>query len=438
MPAMLGTPRFIGSEIYRRSRYGGKHPLAIPRVSLVIDLCRALGWLPDAIYIDSPVATPGQLARYHEPDYVAAVQACEASQSTTDEYRARHGLGVNGNPVFGEIFRRPATACGATLHAAELLVDCPPGDGGIVYSPAGGTHHGRPARASGFCYFNDPVLGILAFLDHGLGRIAYLDIDAHHGDGVEDAFVDDPRVLTISIHEHGRWPGTGLDSDPGNNRYNFPVPEGFNDAEFDYLLDAAVLPLIAGFRPDAIVLQAGADSLDDDPMSRLALSNGCHWRTVRHLKTLAPRLLVLGGGGYNPYAVGRCWTGIWAELAGHDRPGPAAAGGRSAAARHRLVALARSQPARGLADDPGRPASARPDPRRGAGLGGDRTGGCVRTGVLRRRHPKPILELFKNIIRARPLRPSFRPEPRRGGAEKSCLHGRYPCGGRKIPRLRSG
>jgi acetoin utilization protein AcuC len=201
------------------------------------------------------------------------------------------------------------------LLAAGLLAE-----GGIVYSPAGGTHHGRPDRASGFCYFNDPVLGIFAFLDQGLDRIAYVDIDAHHGDGVEDAFASDPRVLTLSLHEAGRWPGTGLDSDPGNNRYNLPVPEGFNDAEFDYLLEFAILPLVDGFRPDAIVVQTGADSLAHDPMSKLALSNGSHWRAVRHLRGMAPRLLVIGGGGYNPYAVGRCWTGIWAELAGHERP----------------------------------------------------------------------------------------------------------------------
>ncbi|MEQ8694983.1 MAG: hypothetical protein RLT05_00305, partial [Bauldia litoralis] len=274
-----------------------------------------LGWLPDVVYIDSPVATPGQLARFHDPDYIAAVQACEASQSAAEEDRERYGLGVNGNPVFGEIFRRPATACGATLLAADLLAD-----GGVVYSPAGGTHHGRPARASGFCYFNDPVLGILAFLDQGLARVAYLDIDAHHGDGVEDAFAQDPRVLTISVHERGRWPGTGLDSDPRNSRFNFPVPEGFNDAEFDYLLEAAILPLLDGFAPDALIVQTGADALADDPMSKLALSNGSYWRAIRHVRRIAPRLLVIGGGGYNPYAVGRCWAGIWAELAGKELP----------------------------------------------------------------------------------------------------------------------
>ncbi len=312
---MIRPACFIGSDIYRHSRYGGKHPLAIPRVSLAIDLARALGWLDDAAYIDSPVATRAQLERFHAPDYVDAVIECEKTQRATPEQRERYGLGANGNPVFGEVFRRPATACGATLLAAELLRD-----GGIVHSPAGGTHHGQPSRASGFCYFNDPVLGILAFLDQGLSRVAYVDFDAHHCDGVEGAVGGDGRVLLLSVHEAGRWPRTGVISDPDRRVHNFPVAPGFNDSEFDLLLDSAILPLIDAFRPQALILQCGADSLADDPMSQLALSNLSYWRAVAALRNAAPRLLVLGGGGYNPWAVARCWTGIWATLTGRPIP----------------------------------------------------------------------------------------------------------------------
>ncbi|HEY7607873.1 MAG TPA: acetoin utilization protein AcuC [Alphaproteobacteria bacterium] len=307
--------RFIGSEIYRHSRYGGKHPLAIPRVSLAMDLCRALGWLPKGSYVDAPVATPAQLARFHDPDYVAAVAECERTQAATPAQRERFGLGASGNPVFGEVFRRPATACGATLLAAELLRD-----GGIVHSPAGGTHHGRRARASGFCYFNDPVLGILAFLDQGLARVAYVDLDAHHCDGVEEALAGDPRVLIASIHEAGRWPRTGRESDRARRLFNFPVPAGFNDGEFDHVFEAAILPSVADFAPEALIVQCGADALAEDPMSKLALSNQAYWSALRRLRNLAPRLLVLGGGGYNPWAVARCWSGIWATL--NDWPIP--------------------------------------------------------------------------------------------------------------------
>lgn len=316
---MLGNgPLFIGSEIYRRSRFGSKHPLAIPRVSAVIDLTRALGWLPDEIYIDSPQATPEELARFHDPVYIAALMQAEAEGAATPEARARHHIGANGNPVFREVFRRPATACGASITAGRLLAGAPRG---TIYSPAGGTHHGRPDRASGFCYFNDPVLGMLAMLDGGVRRIYYVDLDAHHGDGVEDAFADDARVLTLSVHEAGRWPRTGAAEDrAGGLARNLPVPAGFNDSELDYLVDQVVLPLGRAFAPEAVVVQCGADALADDPMSRLGLSNGALWRAVARLAGLAPRLLVLGGGGYNPWSVARCWAGVWATLAGRAVP----------------------------------------------------------------------------------------------------------------------
>lgn len=309
-------PLFIGSEIYRRSRYGGKHPLAIPRVSAVIDLCRALHWLPDEAYLDSPTATPEQLRQFHAEDYVAAVIQAEQTQSISDELAQRYNIGRNGNPVFGEIFRRPATACGASLLAADLLRE-----GGIIYSPAGGTHHGRRDRASGFCYFNDPALGILAMLEQGLTRVLYVDVDAHHGDGVEAAFAGESRVLTVSIHQEDLWPRTGKVEDrAGGSARNLPVPAGLNDSELAHLIDQAVLPLAARFAPQGLVLQCGADALADDPLSGGALSNQALWRTVRVLKDIAPRLLVLGGGGYNPWSVARAWSGVWATLNGIGIP----------------------------------------------------------------------------------------------------------------------
>ena len=168
------------------------------------------------------------------------------------------------------------TSAGGVMLAARMTQA-----GGTVFCPGGGTHHGRPARASGFCYLNDPVLGILTWLDAGLERVVYLDIDAHHGDGVQDAFADDPRVLTISVHEAGRWPHTGLACDrAGGAARNLPVPAGFNDSEMAVLRDAAILPLIAAHRPQAIFLQCGADALEEDPLARLSLSNNAHWAVV--------------------------------------------------------------------------------------------------------------------------------------------------------------
>lgn len=312
---MLERPLFIGSEIYRHSRYGAQHPLGIPRVSAVTDLCHALGWLPDEVFVDSPQATPAQLARFHDPDYIAALMRAEADQRVDEDTSRRHNIGRNGNPVFGEVFRRPATACGASILAASLLRD-----GGIVYSPAGGTHHGRRAQASGFCYFNDPALAILAFLDQGL-RVLYLDVDAHHADGVQEALAGEERVLIVSVHEDGRWPYTGAAGDRGGgNACNLPVPAGFNDSELRFLMEQAILPLAWDFAPEAVVLQCGCDGLADDPMSRLELSNRALWAVAEAVRGLAPRLLVLGGGGYNPWSVARCWSGVWATLNGFELP----------------------------------------------------------------------------------------------------------------------
>jgi acetoin utilization protein AcuC len=310
-------PVYVGSEIYRRSTYGPGHPLAIPRVSTCTDLIRAMGWLDEAVFVQAPLAEEAELMRFHDAEYLAALRAAEATQSVSAEHRARFRIGADGNPVYREIFSRPATSAGGVMLGARLTAS-----GGVVHCPGGGTHHGRPARASGFCYLNDPVLGIMEWLRAGLDNIVYLDIDAHHGDGVQDAFHDDARVLTISIHEAGRWPFTGAAEDrAGGEARNFPVPAGFNDSEMRWLLQAAVLPLIRARRPQAILLQAGADGLEEDPLAKLSLSNNAHWEVVGALRGLAPRLLVVGGGGYNPFTVGRCWAGIWAVL--NDIPIPA-------------------------------------------------------------------------------------------------------------------
>ncbi|MEJ6398368.1 acetoin utilization protein AcuC [Yoonia sp. 208BN28-4] len=311
-----GAPRLIGAEIYRTSSYGAAHPLRVPRVSTVLDLVRALGWLPPARYLTSPVAKPAALTSFHTPRYLAALQAAEATQSVSDEVRQRHGLGTPSNPVFAEMYRRPATSAGAAMLAGELVAR-----GGVIYTPAGGTHHGMPDRANGFCYLNDPVLAIQSLRRNGATRVAYVDIDAHHADGVEHAFADDPDTLLISVHEENRWPRTGKITDRGVGQvWNVPLPRGSNDSDTALVRDAVILPVVQAFAPDAIVLQCGADALLEDPQSGLAMSNNAHWAVVRALMALAPRYVVLGGGGYNPWSVGRCWTGVWATLNGYEVP----------------------------------------------------------------------------------------------------------------------
>ncbi|MBF9031576.1 acetoin utilization protein AcuC [Rhodobacterales bacterium HKCCE3408] len=311
------TPLFFGSEIYRGSSYGGAHPLRVPRVSTVMDLSRAMGWLPQAQFRRNPRAKPAAIALWHTLDYIAALERAEAEQEVSDAVRERHGLGTVSNPVFPEMFRRPATSAGASLLSGSLLKEP-----GVIYHPGGGTHHAFPDRAGGFCYFNDPVLAMLSLRREGVRRIAYLDIDAHHCDGVEHAFAGDPDTLLISVHEEKRWPFTGaIDEDGGGNCLNLPVPRGFNDTEMAEIREALILPAIAAFAPEAIVFQCGADAVTEDPLSRLELSNNAHWDVLTGLMALGvPRLLALGGGGYNPWSVGRLWTGVWATLNRHEIP----------------------------------------------------------------------------------------------------------------------
>lgn len=313
----MQAPIFIGNDIYRHSTLGGKHPLSIPRVSTVMDMVAAMGWLAPEQYRESRPAKPGQLERFHRADYVAAVQAAEQTLTISPEESLRYNLGRGGNPIYRTMFRRPATGVGGSLMAAAQLLRQP----GIIYSPGGGTHHGRPAQASGFCYFNDPVLAILHLLDGGLSRVAYVDLDVHHGDGVAEAFASDPRVLVISVHEAGRWPHSGmLDEEGAGNLFNFPVPPGMIDDEMDALIGEAIGPLVEGFGPEALVIQCGADALADDPLGKQQLSNQALWTAVSALTGVSPRLLVLGGGGYNPWSVARCWSGIWAVLNGLEIP----------------------------------------------------------------------------------------------------------------------
>lgn len=304
---------FVGHEVYRQAGYRGNHPLAIARVGPVMDLCRALGWLPDAEYRQSPRASEEQLRWFHDAAYVQVLRKASDSGAVDAPTRARYGLGTMENPLFPGLFERAATSVGGSLLAARLSLD-----GRIVYHPAGGTHHGRRDRASGFCYFNDPVFAILGLLRAGIGRVLYVDLDAHHGDGVQDAFADDERVFTVSIHEQGRWPYTG--NAHAERACNLPVPPGFNDAELEALMDGIVKPLARRLEPQALVVTCGADALAGDPLSSMALSNMALWSAVEALAGLAPCAVVLGGGGYNPWTLARYWTGLWARLSGRSIP----------------------------------------------------------------------------------------------------------------------
>jgi acetoin utilization protein AcuC len=281
----------------------------MPRAMLVRDLAAALGWLPERLYYEAGLASVAELTRFHTPSYIAALMRAEVEQSLPADLRQATGIGVAANIIHPAVFRRPATSAGGALLAADLLAA-----GRDVHAPGVGNHHGMPDRASGFCFVNDIALCIGRLRDHGIRRIAYLDLDAHHGDGVETAFANDSDVLTISVHEAGRWPRTGYVHDPAHGIHNFPVPPGFNDTELAWLMTHAIAPAIAAFAPDILLLLPGADALADDSMSRLALSNNAIWNAFAAIRPLALHIAVFGGGGYNPFALARCWAGLWAFM----------------------------------------------------------------------------------------------------------------------------
>ena len=313
----IGRPAvFIGSERCRAPSFGTHHPLAIARVATVMDLCSELGWFSPGAFRSSPQASAAELAAFHDPDYIEALRIADATGRVERAVRERHGIGTSENPLFPGVFAKAATVVGGSILSAELALD-----GYLSFHPAGGTHHGRPGRARGFCYFNDPVFALRRLAAHGLTRILYVDLDAHHGDGVQDAMQHDARVHTISVHEAGRWPFSGAADDRGGGRSrNYPVPAGFNDSELEFLMDEAVLPYADELRPEAVVVTCGTDALAHDPLSRLMLSNRALWRAVDALVATAPAAMVLGGGGYNPWTLARCWTGLWGTLSGREIP----------------------------------------------------------------------------------------------------------------------
>jgi acetoin utilization protein AcuC len=307
---------FVGHDIYRRPAYGNLHPLAIPRVETVVDLCRALGWFGADDYHVSPRASERELAAFHHSDYVEALRRATELGHADPEIRARYGIGTMENPLFPGVFERACTSVGGSIRAAQLALD-----GHLAFHPAGGTHHGRPGRASGFCFFNDPAFALLELLGAGVERVLYVDLDAHHCDAVQDAFGHDDRVRLLSIHEQGRWPHTGaVDDTSGGHALNLPVPAGFNDGELALLLDDVILPFAARWRPQAVVITCGADALAGDPLARMALTNTALWDAVEAIAAIAPVAVVLGGGGYNPWTLARYWTGLWGRLSGRAIP----------------------------------------------------------------------------------------------------------------------
>jgi acetoin utilization protein AcuC len=307
----------IHSEDWARFDYGPEHPLRMERLGLTWRLMEAYGLtrLPHARVCAPAPADEDAIARFHARDYLDVLKAADSGSAPA--VACRYGLGPGDNPVFPGVWKAARLGAGGSLLGARLVADA---EVTRAFHFAGGLHHAMPDRASGFCYVNDAVLAILYLRARGL-RVAYIDIDAHHGDGVQFAFYADPNVLTISTHERGDrlFPGTGFVEETGEGEgigYSVNLPlDVLTDSDV-YLpaFEAVVPPIVTKFRPDVIVAQLGIDSHRTDPLTHLALDVQGFARAVDRILTLAPRVLALGGGGYDLENVARAWTIAWAVL----------------------------------------------------------------------------------------------------------------------------
>jgi acetoin utilization protein AcuC len=309
--------------------FGPGHPMAPLRVDLTMLLARELGVVaegggPGLPTVPAPRAGDDLLLTVHEPAYVDAVQ-----RAGKDPHRQleEFGLGTADTPCFEGMHEASAHIVGATVEAARRVWT---GEVAHAANISGGLHHAMPAKGSGFCVYNDVAVAIRWLLDHGAERVAYVDVDVHHGDGVETVFYDDPRVLTISLHETGQmlFPGTGFPADNGGpgaegSAVNVALPPGTSDAGWLRAFHAVVPPLVREFAPDVLVTQQGCDSHIEDPLAHLMLTVDGQRAAYLALHDLAHevsggRWVVTGGGGYAVVdVVPRAWTHLLAIVGGN-------------------------------------------------------------------------------------------------------------------------
>lgn len=337
VPAPAGPVGVVVDDAVVAYDFGPGHPMSPVRLELTADLCRRLGLYerPAVRTLPAPVASDDQLAVLHDPEFIAAVRAASDPRTRPPPERlAPYGLGGEDTPVFDGIHEASARLVGGTLGAVEELVA---GRLHRAVNITGGMHHARAAQAAGFCVYNDAALGILRALALGEERIVYVDLDVHHGDGVERALWDEPRAVTISLHESGQvlFPGTGFVQDAGGpgapgSAVNVPLPARTGSTGWLRAIDAVVGPLVRAIRPTLLVTQHGCDTHRDDPLADLGVSIEAQRAAMLRMGALAEevtggRWLALGGGGYAVTdVVPRSWAHLVAIATGEalDPAGP--------------------------------------------------------------------------------------------------------------------
>jgi acetoin utilization protein AcuC len=310
---------FVYSPQYAEYDYGSDHPLEPRRALEAAELCHKYGLLdkPWMDIVKPQPASEEDMATFHDRDYLAALK--EATDGLFRESMIEFGLGTVDCPVFPGVYEYSALVAGGTLLAADLVSER---GYDLAFNLAGGFHHAQRRNAEGFCYANDIVIAIRRLLSGG-HRIAYLDMDAHHGDGVQSAFYSDNRVLTISLHESGKtlFPWSGFETEIGSGdgegyNINLPLPPQTDDEIFLLAFNEIVPSAVAAFDPDIVFALIGADGLLADPLSHLSLTNNSYAEAVKVIEAISPKCVALGGGGYQMTSVTRAWCLAWAVMNG--------------------------------------------------------------------------------------------------------------------------
>ncbi len=314
---------FVYSNEFSLFNYGSSHPLKPVRLKLTYELIRSCSMLgsPDPRVVEPHHASVEELLAFHSKEYIEILQASNRGEPPAGA--EAYGIGPGDNPAFPGVFDWSALIAGASIKAADLVDS---GEAETSFNIAGGLHHAHASMASGFCYINDPVLAIRRLVERGR-RVAYIDIDAHHGDGVQEAFYASDRVMTISLHETGRllFPGSGFEDETGSGAgkgysVNIPMPPESDDELFVHAFRETVPLLVETFKPDIVVSQLGVDTFVNDPLAHLNLTTHGFCEMVRMIKSLAPKWVALGGGGYDIASVARAWTLAWAIMNDVDAP----------------------------------------------------------------------------------------------------------------------
>ncbi|HEY9162406.1 MAG TPA: acetoin utilization protein AcuC [Desulfomonilia bacterium] len=308
----LYTPKFNEYD------FGVNHPFKPYRAKMVYEMCYRYNLFNEPwIKVIDPCSATVEIARlFHTEDYIDVLRS--ANSGHFDFSMMGYGLGSGDNPVFKGVYELAMAMLGATMKGAEMMAS---GEADIVFNVNGGLHHGKPAYAEGFCYVNDIAVAINYLLKHGFKRIMYVDLDAHHGNGVQDAFYDTDEVLFLSLHQSGDtiYPGTGFESEMGAGRgygytVNVPLPEYTDDEAYGRVFDEVFHPLVKSYGPELIVAQIGLDTLKKDPLTNLRCTNIGYTRIIREIKDSCPKIMALGGGGYNIGDSVRGWSLAWSVL----------------------------------------------------------------------------------------------------------------------------